>query len=452
MFCEANGDESPISFSKERELKNKTPGSKFLVMKRKFGGDLQKVSPFLLKKVIDSTCGGEVELCKKTRSGFVLIKTKNVDQAKKLVQLTKISQTIVVDVTEHNFLNNSKGVIFTKELIGVPEEEILNELKIFNVIEVRKIQRRANEEMIETGLIILTFATTSPPEEIFVGYELLQIRPFIPNPLRCFNCFKFGHPTKFCRDTKKCVNCGYTHHIDIEKNEKCTLTTICTNCKIYKLDDTLHNSLDKKCPIYIREKEIQAIKTIQKVDLKTARQILNQRTCHSSTLPSQRTTTNYNSFNTFGQIIQQKEDVNNNTSLHDSPPLTQIPIIEREIADNCNSNSSPDSSQQMSPQNTSLDQAYENHCTLQSADENNSLMHSSSLNNHQEKDVCSDYSLMDDGNIPCKKTSSLNLKSNKNVKILPRKIPNRLKRQLKSKKKNIDITNNNDVNIVDDDF
>ncbi|XP_058974712.1 uncharacterized protein LOC131800875 [Musca domestica] len=53
-------------------------------------------------------------------------------------------------------------------------------------------------------------------------------------------------------------------------------------------------------------------------------------------------------------------------------------------------------SQQMSPQNTSLDQAYENHYTLQSADENNSLMHSSSLNNQQEKDVCSDYSLMDD--------------------------------------------------------
>ena len=150
------------------------------------------MSPFLLKKVIDATCEREVELCKNPRNGFVLIKTKNVNQAKKLVQLVKLSPTITVAVTEHNFLNNSKGVIYTKELFEISDEDTLTELKVFNVVEVKKIYKKLNEELIQTGLVILTFSTSDPPEDIFIGYEHLQIRQYFPNPLRCFNCFKLG--------------------------------------------------------------------------------------------------------------------------------------------------------------------------------------------------------------------------------------------------------------------
>ena len=116
------------------------------------------------------------------------------------------------------------------------------------------------------------------------------------------------------------MNCVNDHHIDTDKNEICNFPTICINCKCHNLDYTKHNSLSKRCPIFLKEKEIQAIKIIHKVDIKTSRQMFNQRINHSSIFSAHRTTTIYNSPNLSNNNNQQSK-LDNNTNQHNGSPL-----------------------------------------------------------------------------------------------------------------------------------
>jgi len=82
------------------------------------------VSPFIIKKVFDFQCGGEVELLKKTRDGKLLVKTKFVIQTQRLLRLTQF-HNFLVSSSEHKTLNTSKGVIYSNYLRNIEKEDIL---------------------------------------------------------------------------------------------------------------------------------------------------------------------------------------------------------------------------------------------------------------------------------------------------------------------------------------
>lgn len=254
-----------LKWDKTKTYNFSQPGPIYLMMSRtKSTETLSNVSPFLLKKAIDYTCNGEVEECKKLLSGSLLIKTKNNMQANKLTTLTALSDSIAVEVTEYKTLNQTKGVIYSNDLRGISESEITNELFNQNVREVKKIIKFVNQQPIETGLTILTFASSTLPTDIKIGYEKVNVRPYIPLPMKCNNCQQFGHIAKFCKNNKICFQCANEYHLTSDKDE-CTNETNCVNCIHSKMENTKHSSKDKKCPIFIKHKELQAIKTTNKV-------------------------------------------------------------------------------------------------------------------------------------------------------------------------------------------
>lgn len=254
-----------------------SPGPKYIVISRADENEKQfKLSPFAVKKIIDHNCGGEVDSCKRLRSGDLLIKTKNLQQANKLLKMTHFTDNMPVIATEHLSLNYSKGVIYSNDLRDIPENEIQSELESQNVTLVKKIMKKINGNLCETGLHILTFASTTLPNHIMIGYEKTNARQYIPTPLRCNNCFRFGHTFKVCKNEKTCFNCGSQHHVNEEENESCTNSIGCINCSVNKLPSNSHSSIDKKCPIYLKQQEIIAIKTTHKVDNKTAYEMYSQ--------------------------------------------------------------------------------------------------------------------------------------------------------------------------------
>lgn len=321
-----------MRIDKTKKLQNGTVGPKYLVMSRvNSDTTLANVSPFLLKKIIDYVCGGEIESCKKLRNGSILMKTKNFLQASKLIQLTALSQNIEVAISEHNYLNSSKGIIYSDDLRGLSDEDILNGMKDEHVTEIKKILKKQGDKLVETGLIILTFSKPDLPDKVKIGYESTMVRPYIPYPLRCFQCFKFGHTTKFCKLDKKCCNCSKAFHTNPETNEKCNNEQLCINCEFYNMEDRNHNTMDKKCPIFINEKEIQAIKTIQKVDNKKAREIFNERHPKNTSFASiVRPTVNYNTINLF-----ENKSQSSNTS------VTQTTSTKPQPTNICSPNDQP---------------------------------------------------------------------------------------------------------------
>jgi len=218
-----------------------TPDGKYLVITRSDSETFSNTSPFLIKKTIDSAVGGEVAECKKTRDGNLLIKTKNNLQAEKLIKLTTMPGKIPIQVSEHRSLNYCKGVIYCNDLRGIEEAEILENLKSQKVIEVHKITKRASFGVTsETGLIILTYSLLTLPETINTGYEKINVRPYIPQPMRCMNCMRIGHIAKFCKREGSCLKCSHKIHTDAMTGEECQEIPCCINCNENKYPNTNH--------------------------------------------------------------------------------------------------------------------------------------------------------------------------------------------------------------------
>lgn len=190
----------------------------------------KETSIFFIKKNIDMLCG-EVHMAKKIRDGRLIIKTKTIQQAQKLQQ-AKTLANIEVETTYDIKSNQGIGVIFNRDLKYSTDEEIVENLKAQGVSAVRRHQKKDNAgNTFDSGLFFLTFDNAKVPEEIKVGYEIVKVRLFIPEPMRCFICLKFGHTKLHCQETEaKCGNCYQQVHTNKETKEKCVKKQKCGNC------------------------------------------------------------------------------------------------------------------------------------------------------------------------------------------------------------------------------
>ncbi|GBN81757.1 hypothetical protein AVEN_191949-1 [Araneus ventricosus] len=178
------------------------------------------VSPFLVEKAIIATVG-EVKSTKKLRSGDLLVEVHSRKQSQQIVKLKTFSN-IPITVSPHASLNSSKGVITCGELLNVPTEEILKELQGQGVSHVRRISIWRDGQLLNTKHLIFTFDSAKLPENIKAGYMRLSVRTYIPNPLRCFKCQRFGHSKTSCRGTLTCARCAEVGHesTDCTRTEK----------------------------------------------------------------------------------------------------------------------------------------------------------------------------------------------------------------------------------------
>jgi hypothetical protein len=73
---------------------------------------------------------------------------------------------------------------------------------------------------------------------------------FIPNPLRCFNCQKFGRGKNSCNRPAICAKCSQQGHLDTDCKEE----SHCANCS------GPHPAFSKECPEWIKQQEIMKSK------------------------------------------------------------------------------------------------------------------------------------------------------------------------------------------------
>ncbi|XP_015925526.2 uncharacterized protein [Parasteatoda tepidariorum] len=225
-----------------------------------------KISPFLIRKALISVLG-EVTSVRKLRSGDLLVQVSSEKQATTLSTCKSIC-SFSVNVTPHKTLNTSRGVISQSEFIDDTEEMIVDELRDQHVIAVRRIKVRRNGQLVPTKHLILTFATPKLPSEVKLAWYNCPVRPYVPNPLRCFQCQRFGHSKASCRSTPICARCSGCGHDDTS----CELPPLCINCK----GD--HAAYSRNCPKWSQEKEIQTIKVMQNLTFNEARRMVTART------------------------------------------------------------------------------------------------------------------------------------------------------------------------------
>ena len=136
------------------------------------------------------------------------------------IKAKKKIHNIDIKAYPHERLNTSKGVIRNGELSLCSITEIKNELKKQNVIDVKRITIKKQNEIIETNTYVLTFNNPKPPLEMKIGYTVVKVETYIPNPRRCHNCQKYGHLKEHCTRKQVCVKCGEQEPNHIEESCK----------------------------------------------------------------------------------------------------------------------------------------------------------------------------------------------------------------------------------------
>ncbi|XP_055924724.1 uncharacterized protein LOC129956803 [Argiope bruennichi] len=226
-----------------------------------------KVSPFIVQRLISSFIG-DVKSTKKLPSGDLLIETSSKTQIAAMQKLTQLGD-FPVEVTPHRTLNFSRGVISDLDLFDCSENELIQELHSQKVCAAHRIKIKRNGSFIPTKHVILTFSSPELPKFIRAGYIQSKVKPYIPNPLRCFKCQRFGHSQGTCRGSRRCAKCSVDDH---ETSVCSTQTFKCLNCS------GSHPAYSRDCPKWKTEKEIQSLKVRRNISYAEAKKLVLDRT------------------------------------------------------------------------------------------------------------------------------------------------------------------------------
>jgi len=146
-----------------------------------------------------------------------------------LLNCTKLTDGVLaVEVTASRRKPiGARGVIYNVPL-GIPTDDILACLAGQGVQSVRRFRYKGKDssEMTESKSVFLQFTTADLPSEVKLGYMLLHVKQYIPRPLRCFKCNRYGHVANHCRGKLRCSICSGEH-----KYSECSAAAPkCPNC------------------------------------------------------------------------------------------------------------------------------------------------------------------------------------------------------------------------------
>ena len=233
----------------------------------KFDKKIDYLSCFAINREIDLLCGGKPKQISQVREDTLLIEVCRPDQARRLLKGIKKIAGADMSISANPHLNHVKGVVYSKHLMNFTEEVLCMELGDQGVIEVQRIKKKVGSNLEDTPMLILTLDLEKLPEKIFAAWHVLEVKPYVPSPRRCYQCQKFGHLGKWCRSKiAVCVQCG-----ESKLAEHSCSKTECANCK------QSHPASDRNCEFYKTEKEVLSIKTRCKISYGQAKREVRQR-------------------------------------------------------------------------------------------------------------------------------------------------------------------------------
>ena len=184
-----------------------------------------KLNPFEIERAFKDSVGTIVS-SKKLPSGALLAQVQSEAQAADLQKLNTLANC-PVKISQHRFLNSSKGVVRSFDLsqMWIRRKFLITSLYRRSQ-QFQHITQNQNGQKQNSGATILTFSDNLP-DQIKVGYREVSVARYIPKPLRCFGCQKFGHHQTVRKHQKISANCGLAAHDD---ETPCSRPPKCVNC------------------------------------------------------------------------------------------------------------------------------------------------------------------------------------------------------------------------------
>lgn len=134
--------------------------------------------------------------------------------------------------------------------LDIEDKEILTNLKCdFEIISAKRLKRQANDgKWVNSETIRLCFKSSTLPSHVYGFGCRFQVEKYTFPVSQCSVCWRYGHLSRVCPSNKIiCPKCG-NNHVNCE-----TSVFKCVNCK------GAHMAMNKKCPIFVKEKEIRRL-------------------------------------------------------------------------------------------------------------------------------------------------------------------------------------------------
>lgn len=84
-------------------------------------------------------------------------------------------------------------------LLRYSNVRLVNELENYDVASVRRVKRKNNGMLIPTPALFITFNRLVLPTSVKLAWLNLYVKPFVPNPTRCFLCQVYGQISQTSR-------------------------------------------------------------------------------------------------------------------------------------------------------------------------------------------------------------------------------------------------------------
>lgn len=206
------------------------------------------------------------------------------DQAKQLARAKKF-QGVELRTKRVGKDVSAKGIIHG---VGsdLSDQSILANVKTQNGIKISDVKRLGGVKKTES--VVLTFVGEIMPERVYIGFNCYTVKLFIPRPIRCYKCQRFGHIATSCNGNKRCPSCGENHdYEECSKHED----PVCCNC------GGKHSAAFTQCPKFTEAREIMVVKVQNKLSYSEAVKEVRSK-IDISEAPSQSTSTDSEKGNT----------------------------------------------------------------------------------------------------------------------------------------------------------
>ena len=211
-----------------------------------------KLHPVKLSKAMRNEIGS-VKQARFLSKGRMLIETVNKDQQEKILKMSTLNE---VRIKSHipGINRKIRGVI-TGVPIDLSIEELQKEIKGAKVTVEKRLSTRYQGKIVDSLSVLIQFEGAIK-DKVTIGYLSYPVREFVPRPLRCFKCQRFGHIAGQCRAKPRCAKCAGEHEYgkcEAEAKAKCC------NC------GGDHSAAYQGCEAQIKAKEVQKYKVQNKV-------------------------------------------------------------------------------------------------------------------------------------------------------------------------------------------
>lgn len=101
--------------------------------------------------------------------------------------------------------------------IDISNQQLFEELTTtVDIIAIRRFMKKHNDgnqiSYLPLQTVAITFATTTTPEYVDLNLWRFPVSSYIPPVKQCYNCLRYGHYAKLCKNSTRCSICAQNHN------------------------------------------------------------------------------------------------------------------------------------------------------------------------------------------------------------------------------------------------